>query len=158
MSFLLLLILALGTQLNPRMNEFMEQAAPRYVFPTQNLELIYDVPNLVPEGTTVVTSPWNGSSFLYALTGVHSTTTHFFYTPTPQEWVIQNNLNQVARYPDQICPVLAEAKVEYVLDFGDGYSNIYQEMPGMIDLNTADGFTVVKRRGHAVLYRIDACD
>jgi hypothetical protein len=120
--------------------------------------LIEALPELIDMDKTVAGNPWNGSSMAYALVGVTTTTTAINHAPTPDEVVINELLNQVSEIPDEVCPAVQELNVGYVLDFGgygvQGWTDSYT---GLTDLDQAEGFTLIERRGSAVLYQVDAC-
>jgi len=125
---------------------------------TDEHSLLEDLPRLIPPDVRVATSPVNGSSMAYALFGIPTTTTYLSYSPTPDQTVINTELNQAGRVPDQICPALRALNVAYVLDFGDSdYTGGDHPYPGLDIFSDTPGFTLVEQRGQASLYLITAC-
>ena len=115
------------------------------------------VPAIVGEGAVVATNPWNGSSMLYALTGIRTTTTHTFYVSTDEQAIIRYELDEIADSPEA-CAAAQRMGVTHALDFGlrevHGNSNPY---PGLLDLADSEGFREVDREGTAVLYELTLC-
>ena len=122
--------------------------------------LLRELHSLIPEGVTVATVPFNGSSMAYALEGVKTTTTHMIFTSTPDLMVVNQELNRLAVDPG-VCTSVESLDVRYVLDFGVRPVNYISDWaasyPGFSRLATTPGLTEVAREGHAVLYRIDGC-
>ncbi|MDN6428518.1 MAG: hypothetical protein L0J79_01605, partial [Propionibacterium sp.] len=122
--------------------------------------LLRKLPSLVPEGVAVAAVPFNGSSMAYALEGVETTTTHMFFTSTPDQDVLNQTLSRLAVNPE-VCRSVEKMDVGYVLDFGatpvNDINDWAREYPGFMRLSTTPGLTEVAREGHAVLYRIDGC-
>lgn len=121
--------------------------------------LIRRLPELWPAGAVVATVPYNGSSMAYALENIKTTTTHIFYSPTADITVINTTLDEAQELPS-VCRALADLNVQYVLDFGPNEVNRDHwavNYAGFDNLSTSPGFTEIASEGHAVLYRIDAC-
>lgn len=121
--------------------------------------LIRRLPELVPEGAVVATTPYNGASMAYALENVNTTTTHIFYNSTSDITVINVLLDHAQELPT-VCRALDDLNVRYVLDFGPKEVNNNDwavNYGGFDNLSTSPGFVEIAREGHAVLYRIDAC-
>ncbi len=127
---------------------------------SDELELLEQLPVLVPKGAVVATVPYNGSSMAYALEGVQTTTTHILYESTPDLDVLNESLNELNDDP-QVCQAINDLRVQYVLDFGDqavnNLGNWSEQYPGFEELDEVPGLTEIDQVGHAVLYRIDSC-
>lgn len=126
---------------------------------SDELRLIEKLPGLVPSGSVVATTPYNGASMAYALENVTTTTTHISYTWTADVTVINKHLDEAATNPE-VCTALDNMGVDYVLDFGRrevNHGNLSPDYPGFNSLARSPGFEIVGREGHAVLYRITAC-
>jgi hypothetical protein len=163
------LILLVGIQASPAMTQHLKWVEDSFAITessvlvdSDELAVIEQVPDIVSPGERVATNPWNGSSMLYALTGVDTTTTFIYYITGPSQEIIDESLDEVSSNPGRICPALADLNVVYVLDFGDFYFtdgwSPHVDMPGFEQLATAPGFTAVAQSGHAVLYKITACN
>ncbi|MDR0990428.1 MAG: hypothetical protein LBL92_03575 [Propionibacteriaceae bacterium] len=167
LALVTVVVLVVTTQLTPSMTGTVRWVANHYqLTPESSLvdsdeyQLLEELPAIVPSGVRVATDPWNGSSMAYALEGVLTTTTHVAYTPSDDEKVLEQYLDEVSRYPDLVCPALDNLNVGYVLDFGrqEIFAGADTPMPGLEELAGAAGFTEVARSGEAVLYKIEACD
>lgn len=120
----------------------------------------------VPAGVQVAGNPWNGSGFVYALTGHPTPFPHMVskFEADPDRAVVAERLSAAATDPT-VCPAVRALHLGYVLDFGTGYlwggdapeagrDRLY---PGLEGLATAEGFRLVDSEGHARLYEITAC-
>ncbi|MFT3876821.1 MAG: hypothetical protein QM708_10435 [Propioniciclava sp.] len=124
---------------------------------TDEYALIQRVPSHVEPGAVVAANPWNGSSLLYAFTGVPTTTKHIFYASGPELDLLNLALDDAATDP-AVCPAARALGVRYALDFGDReVHGAHHPFPGLEDLAVNPGVTEVDREGEAVLYRIDVC-
>lgn len=124
---------------------------------TDEYAIIEAAGSIVPDGATIATDPWNGSSMVYALTGKETTTTHVAYVVTTDLATINAKLDEAASDPS-VCDAVNRLNVRYVLDFGPkevhGGDHDY---PGFDQLAAAPGFEVVASQGNASLYRLTAC-
>lgn len=161
-----IIMLFLFTQYNPILTNTLVDGSNKYMVNVESnlidddeLALIKLLPKIVPADERVATLPYNGGSLAYAITGVHTTTTLIFYTPSAEINTINTALNMASSSPE-VCEALDELDVTYALDFGpaevDG-TNYGRFSSGFTNLETAPGFTRVSSHGHAALYRIDAC-
>lgn len=154
----------LGTQLLG-MPEMIKKVAITYEYADQSAlvsesekELIEKVPNIVPEGDVVVVNPWNGSSMLYALTGVKTTEKHILTSPSVDQQLIADHLDDAAQMP-RVCHILSEEDAKWVLSFSDEIlvNNPDIVFNGFDQLSSNPGFVEVARVGDAALYKITAC-
>lgn len=126
---------------------------------SDELALIDELPDLVPAGSVIATTPYNGASMAYALQNIATTTTHISYNWTPEQAIINERLDEAATNPE-VCTALGDLNVDYALDFGPTEVNAgsrSSDYPGFDSLATSPGFEIVAEEGHAVLYRITAC-
>jgi len=159
------LVLFAGTQLIGPMPSAINAVSGRYgitpdstMVDSSEYALMQQLPSLVPEGVRVANNPWNGSALAYGLFGVLVTMPDEQSPTTPGLFVLRDHLNSAASQPELVCPALKELNVGFVLDFGDkSFTQWPESYPGFENLATAPGFTPVASSGHAVLYRIDAC-
>ncbi|WP_247042640.1 DUF6541 family protein [Arthrobacter rhizosphaerae] len=125
---------------------------------TDEHDLLLQVPQFVPEGETVIGSPWTGASLVYAYTGRPALLPHTQGTPGPDAEIVMKRLNRVDSDP-AVCEALRRINSRHVLDFGDnevhGGAHKY---PGLENLDAAPGIEQVARVGKAILYRVSACD
>lgn len=123
------------------------------------LSLLRELPDLVPAGSVVATTPYNGASMAYGLENVATTTTHIAYVRTPDLTEINDHLDEAASRPE-VCAALDRENVDYALDFGPRSVSRSSEAisyPGFNALSRSPGFELVAKKGHAALYRITAC-
>lgn len=152
------------TQAAPWMNFAVEKASAEYelsatspLLTRDELALIKRTPSLVPADAVVITDPWNGSSLLYAYTGIRTTTLHTLEHHPPQLKVIEDHLSQASADP-AVCRAVDAEDATYVLDFGvQQINDATWPRPGFTHLDDAPGFELVGSEGSAKLYRIDAC-
>ncbi|GAB7192248.1 hypothetical protein NUM3379_29570 [Kineococcus sp. NUM-3379] len=115
----------------------------------------------VPPGWVVAGTPWDGSAYLYALSGgVEALYPHMRGNLGEDARFLADHLQDAATDP-AVCPLLQARRVRYVLDMGPlwdppgldpaGYTafRLFRERPG---------FTPVASGGGARLYEITACD
>jgi hypothetical protein len=119
--------------------------------------LLQRLPEFVPDGETVIGSPWTGASLVYAYTGRPALLPHTQGTHGPDADIILDKLNKASSDP-RVCAALDRLNSRFVLDFGtrevhDGN----HQYRGLEDLSRAPGFEKVYKVGEAVLYRISAC-
>lgn len=161
---ILLVPLVLGTQGGSYMKASLERASSSYALTedsalvdTDEYALLQRLPDRVGREAVVATNPWNGSSMVYALTGIRTTTTHIFYPATEDQLVIRDELDEIAESP-RACDAVKRMQVTHALDFGrrevHGFRNPY---PGFLNLRGAEGFREIDREGRAVLYELTLC-
>lgn len=124
---------------------------------SDELSLLRRLPEFVPDGETVIGSPWTGTSLVYAYTGRPAMLPHTQGTPTPDVEIILSNLNKASSDP-RVCSALDRLNSQYVLDFGAReVHGGKHEFAGLEDLGRAPGFVEVYKVGEARLYRIAIC-
>lgn len=158
-----LVLLALTLPM-PWWNENARQAGAPYKMREQarlldpdELAMFDVVADRVPADATIAVNPWTGASLVYAYTGRHVTRPHINGTDTPAAAIIRERLRDVATDPE-VCTAVQDLRVGYVLDFGTrGVFGENHDYPGLEELEQAEGFTLVERRGEAALYEVTAC-
>lgn len=158
------LLLVAGTQWASYMNVAVDKASSLYALTADSPLVSADeaavlkrAAEIVPPDAVIATNPWNGSSMAWALEGLRTTTTHIFYTSSPDLDTINNTLDEADARP-ATCAAINRLDVHYVLDFGKrevhGGDHPY---PGFDSLASARGFREVARQGSAALYEVTAC-
>lgn len=156
--------LVLTTQRVTYMNNAVDMASRNYelgpksvLVSSDEYAVILKAAEIVPPGAVIATNPWNGSSMAWALAGLRTTTTHVFYTETPDLRTVTHRLDEAATAPE-ICPAIKRLGVQYALDFGDQevHGGLHLT-PGFDSLYRAEGFELVFRQGNAALYHMTAC-
>lgn len=112
----------------------------------------------VPVGYKVIGDPGNGSSFIYAVSGVPVVFPHLLITDTPAMTVIRNSLF-VKTKRAEVCQAIKELNAYYFADFGKGrysYGGI-RYYPGLRPVRTWM-LKLVDQQGDARLYKITICD
>ena len=156
--------LVVGTQRGSYMLAALNRASGSYALTSTSPLLTADeyallmrTPQTVGENAVVATNPWNGSSMLFALTGIRTTNTHASYRPTDDQVTLRYELDGISDSLDA-CRAVQRLSVTHALDFGiqevEDRRNPY---PGLIGLGDAKGFREVDREGSAVLYELTLC-
>lgn len=162
-GFIVAGLLAVSTQ-QANVREAVASAAGSYrisddspLISSDELALIERLPSEVPEGSTMVSNPWNGSALAYAFTGRRLLQLHLLGVIPEGAKAIHDGLN-AAKSDPSVCPVVQRLHVGYVLDFGHrevhgadhGYS-------GLDNLVTDGVASLVDSQGLAKLYKLTAC-
>lgn len=135
---------------------FDEQSA---ILSPDEVAIFDDVERIVPDGEMVAGNPWSGSSLAYAYTGREVLFPHINGSWGDARLSVGDGLADDA---DELCAVLDDLDITYVLDFGDRYViDGYGDTPkyaGLNDLDESPFLEQVARHGDAALYQITACD
>ena len=124
------------------------------------MNVINEIPKIVPKGDVIVNNPWDGSAYIYALADRHLTGYHFEFETSPKYSAIMHNLKD-ARTNPEVCREVNEYKahwyvhLENQLNFGPDAQKNYDGLVAAID---TDVLTPVYSSGPMTLYRISACD
>ena len=137
------------------------RVTPSSVVVTQDeLNVINEIPKIVPKSDTIVNNPWDGSPFIYALADRHLTSYHFEFQTSPKYAAIINDLKDAATNPE-VCREVKQYRaywyvhMENQLNFGPGAQKNYD---ALVEASATDLMTPVYSSGPVVLYRITACD
>ncbi|HZK05380.1 MAG TPA: DUF6541 family protein [Actinomycetaceae bacterium] len=156
--------LVLTTQRTTSMNVAVDRASSNYAMDESSglvtedeFRLIERLPELVPEDAVIAVNPWNGSALAYAFADREVTAPHIFYGMTPVREIVYENLDEAA-FDAEVCPVLMDENVRYVLDFGSMGVHGRRPYEGLDAVRRAPGFELVASEGDARLYEITACD
>lgn len=124
------------------------------------MNVINEIPKIVPKGDVIVNNPWDGSAYIYALADRHLTGYHFEFETSPKYSAIMHNLKD-ARTNPEVCREVNKYKahwyvhLENQLNFGPDAQKNYDGLVAAID---TDVLTPVYSSGSMTLYRISACD
>lgn len=124
------------------------------------MNVINEIPKIVPKGDVIVNNPWDGSAYIYALADRHLTGYHFEFETSPKYSAIMHNLKD-ARTNPEVCREVNKYKahwyvhLENQLNFGPDAQKNYDGLVAAID---TDVLTPVYSSGPMTLYRISACD
>ena len=169
MGAAMVLVLAVAglSSRTPEMRDATLAVAKRYqVTPTSDIlnqdemNVVNEIPKIVPKGDMIVNNPWDGSALIYALADRHLTSYHFEFQTSPKYAAILNNLKD-ARTNPEVCRVVNEynahwyVHLENQLNFGPREQKNYDGLVAAID---TDVLTPVYSSGPMTLYRISACD
>lgn len=137
------------------------RVTPSSVVVTQDeLNVINEIPKIVPKSDTIVNNPWDGSAYIYALADRHLTGYHFEFETSPKYSAIMHNLKDARTNPD-VCREVNKYKahwyvhLENQLNFGPDAQKNYD---GLVAAIGTDVLTPVYSSGPMTLYRISACD
>lgn len=131
------------------------------------------VHDYLPEGTTVLNNPYDGSAYGYSLVGLNvyfrSYDSNWIGIPTQDQEELRHHIDELKGRADELCPVLERNKINYVLVMNmnsvtagpDGFL-IYPpgNWTGLTGITTeTPGFEeVLTDSNGAHLYRITGCD
>ena len=124
------------------------------------MNVINEIPKIVPKDDVIVNNPWDGSAYIYALADRHLTGYHFEFETSPKYSAIMHNLKD-ARTNPEVCREVNEYKahwyvhLENQLNFGPDAQKNYD---GLVAAIGTDVLTPVYSSGPMTLYRISACD
>ena len=166
-SMVLVLVVAGLSSRTPAMHDATLQVADRYkVTPTSDIlnqdemNVINEIPKIVPKDDVIVNNPWDGSAYIYALADRHLTSYHFEFQTSPKYAAILNDLKD-ARTNPEVCREVNQYKAHWYVhlenqgNFGPAQQKNYDGMVAAID---TDVLTPVYSSGPMTLYRISACD
>ena len=169
MGAVMVLVLAVAglSSRTPAMHDATLEVAKRYqVTPTSDIlnqdemNVINEIPKIVPKGDTIVNNPWDGSAYIYALADRHRTSYHFEFQTSPKYEAILKDLKD-ARTNPEVCRVVNEYNAHWYVhlenqgNFGPSEQKNYDGLVAAID---TDVLTPVYSSGPMTLYRISACD
>ncbi|WP_312168425.1 DUF6541 family protein [Microbacterium sp.] len=111
----------------------------------------------VPADAVIIGSPWTGTALAYALADREVLLPHTLMYVSPEMQEILDRLD-TADAGSEVCDLLLDRRIEYVLDFGrrevnDG-RHIYR---GLDRLASSDSVELIDSEGDARLYRVTAC-
>ena len=124
------------------------------------MNVINEIPKIVPKDDVIVNNPWDGSAYIYALADRHLTGYHFEFETSPKYSAIMHNLKN-ARTNPEVCREVNKYKahwyvhLENQLNFGPDSQKNYD---GLVAAIGTDVLTPVYASGPMTLDRISACD
>lgn len=122
------------------------------------LDLMEDLAELVPEDAVIAGDPWTGASFAYGVSGRRVLMPHLLMDLTDDAEAINTMLSTDGDSPE-VCDALEDTGVAYVLDFsadGDFQEND-GDYSGLDDLDDSPYVELVEQRGDAKLFKIVSC-
>ena len=124
---------------------------------SDELQLLEEVPDLVPADVAIAGSPWTGTGLAYAISDRRVLMPHTLMDISDDVVLINDELDE-ADAGAALCAALDAENVGFVLDFGSrevhGGEHVYT---GFDDLATSDSVRLVREVGDARLYEITAC-
>lgn len=163
-GILVVVLLAVGMQGAP-MNFAVDSAARNYaespnseVVSSDELALIEQLDDLVPDGATIAVNPWTGAALAFALANRDTTSRHVLSTYPADVEIINNSLRNALTDP-AVCPAVEATGVRYVLDFGS--KEVHggrHDFPGLDELQDSPAAELVAQVGESRLFRITACN
>lgn len=128
------------------------------------LALLSRLEQHVEKDAWVTGNPWNGSVLTPALGNRHFTFPHVSRPPSNDALYLAKNLRW-ARYHPEVCQIVNEDNIRYVLDFGEDYlwngtdgERRHLQFYGLQELDKEGIAEVIDSEGQARLLRITACD
>jgi hypothetical protein len=124
-------------------------------------DFIKSLAEVLPADATVIGDPFNGSTFIYALTGRHVVYSQYgFADRTADEKFLRSRFRDIHRVPE-VCAALKRTGAEYVYLGGAERArqfNPYLQWPGFYNVDVSQGFDLLASAEHAAVYKITACD
>ncbi len=121
------------------------------------LRLMVEVRDLVPEGDVIAANPWTGASFAYGVGGRRVLMPHLLMDETPAAHVINTKFDTAGDSP-AVCDALEETGVRYILDFDGGdFQENSGDYTGIDELEDSPWVDLVASEGGARLYKITSC-
>ncbi|MFC4556058.1 DUF6541 family protein [Georgenia faecalis] len=126
------------------------------------MELLSELDEIVPEGVVVAGNPWDGSAMSWAVGDRQALFPHISIIWTEETGTIAVRLNEANTDP-RVCEAVEDLNVGYVLDMGrpmwggdpNGGHLAYPGLEGLVDAGVAEPVASV---GPARLLEITACD
>ncbi|MDQ0030197.1 DUF6541 family protein [Arthrobacter bambusae] len=121
------------------------------------MALLEELDNYVPQNATIAANPWNGSAMAFALADRNTTSKHTLTTYTPAVLVLNDHLRDAAGDPE-VCKAVHATGVGYALNFGT--QEVHGEnhgFKGLLIENGTPGFQLLAQVGEAKLFKVTAC-
>ncbi|MCZ9880989.1 hypothetical protein NFJ07_04230 [Arthrobacter sp. B2a2-09] len=121
------------------------------------MTLIEELDNYVPQNATIAVSPWNGSAMAFALADRNTTSKHTLTTYTPAVLVLNDHLRDAVSDPE-VCKAVHATGVGYALNFGT--QEVHGEdhgFKGLLIEQATPGFQLLAQVGGAKLFKVTAC-
>lgn len=121
------------------------------------MQLLTELPELVPEGVAVAGSPWTGAGLASAIAGRPVLMPHTLMDIDDDTALINDELDE-ATPGSPVCDAVREKNVGFVLDFGDRevHGGVH-EFTGFDELADSDAVRLVREIGDARLYEVVGC-
>jgi|GEM_PF-869551 len=126
---------------------------------SDELALLKQLDQLVPEGDMIVGNPRTGASLAFAFSGRRVVAPHILGARSDDERLLMDHWSEAA-YNVAVCPVIKEKRAYWGLDFADAEMVPRSEpLEGTRDLadDSAPGVKLVKAVGSARLFKMTAC-
>lgn len=122
------------------------------------LDLMEDLDDLVPEGAVIAGDPWTGASFAYGVSGRRVLMPHLLMDLTEDAKTINTRLATDGD-SDAVCDALERTGVRYVLDFSAGgdFQDNPDDYSGLEGLERSPYVKLIEARGEAKLYEVTSC-
>lgn len=165
-TMIVVTLVAIGVPFASNVADSSPYVAARYRLDDRSVMLSRDevafldrIPELVPDDAVIAGNPWNGSSLVYAYTGLRTLFPHVGGAYPDAYWALAEGL---ADGTPEACAAARDLGVTHVLDFGDrfifGTDERAEQYPGLTGIDAdADGLTLVDADGEIGLYAVD-CD
>lgn len=147
---------AVGVAVGSMQERYAVQPDSVFVTPDE-LALIEELPDVVPDGSRIAVNPFTGGALAYAISDVPTTAPHTMTTFTQDMRLINDGL-QTAEPGSEVCAAVEREGVTHVLDFGrveiHGGDNGFH---GLSDISDSDVLTLVDQVGDAKLWGVTGC-
>ncbi len=126
---------------------------------TDEMSILTQVDDIVPEDESVVADPWMGGSLVYALGDRRTVAPHIFGKRSTDEELLLTQWDEAA-YNTQVCNAVRDTGAYWALDFGQqGVHGNRNTIAGLDDVvgTSAPGVRVAAQQGTARLLELTAC-
>lgn len=161
----LALVASLGFQAPGRAGRFAQAYDPAQIrwgtmLSPEELALMRDLRSVVPEGSLVLGDPHNGAAFAFVMGGRHVVLPQLGTSAMDEaQTYLRAHFRDIASDPE-VCRYVEELGVTHLYDDRAGVADgakVDPESPGLHDVDTSVGFSLVATAGTATLWTIEAC-
>ena len=132
----------------------------RFIVDDAELAMIRRLPGVLPDSALVLGDPVAGSGYIPILTGLSSVWVFPGQSSDDADgFYLREHFNEIHDNP-QVCEVLVRHGIRYFYRDVDYFFNgvwLSRLRPGLYNVDTTTGFTLIDSGGSATLWRIDTC-
>lgn len=161
----LALVASLGFQAPARAGRFAQAYDPAQIrwgtmLSPEELVLMRDLRSVVPEGSLVLGDPHNGAAFAFVMGGMHVVLPQLGTSAMDEaQTYLRAHFRDIASDPE-VCRYVESLGVTHFYEDRAGVADgakVDPESPGLQDVDTSVGFSLVATAGTATLWTIEAC-
>ncbi|WP_098455104.1 DUF6541 family protein [Sanguibacter antarcticus] len=159
------LVTSLGFQAPGRSGRFAEAYDPAQIrwgtmLSVEEIALMRELREIVPPGSVILGDPHNGTAFAFSMGGTHAVLPQLGTSAMDEaQTYLREHFRDIESDPE-VCRYVEELGVTHFYEDEAGEldgAKVDPESPGLHDVDTSTGFSVVAVAGTATLLTIDAC-